>query len=309
MQTRIYRFEVLKGISNAVFQARDTVNEETVNLYEWTPPLSAREESRQKFDQLSDQLQCEAFTVDVSLYLAAKSEVEANHDLVLLRTAGLFSGSWPTDPPPVPPPTPTVPKLSTMPEPVRMGVSGGKVFAMVLIFALLALFIGMGIGASNGRQSGDNAVQRAKQDADGKVQALQSQLNDASSSLRDAQYRLQQYQQIHPLYIKNGCGYPMSLAVTTETFDDHWITFGWSHLKVGETRLVAVSSIEDFYIHADAGIYSWPDPKNATSYKMDVLNDKFASIEGQAQFQADKTVDTLKLRANSNSDPMVLSCS
>jgi hypothetical protein len=114
VQRRLYRFEIMRGLSNAIYQAVDTVDQSTVFIYEWTPEQSEREKLLKKLQSVIMRPGVETFSAGASLYLAASSKQDAEKALAELSAHGLFTGVWhgaslPTThrveaPPPPPPP-------------------------------------------------------------------------------------------------------------------------------------------------------------------------------------------------------------
>jgi hypothetical protein len=92
---QIYRFAIMRGLANAVFEATDETTGSPVTLYEWTPDVAEREASRERLEAVAGKLECEVFSADASLYLVSTSPEQAREALRELREHGLFVGEWP----------------------------------------------------------------------------------------------------------------------------------------------------------------------------------------------------------------------
>jgi len=115
VQRRLYRFEIMRGLSNAIYQAVDTVDQSTVFIYEWTPEQSERERLLKELQGVTVRPGVETFSAGASLYLASSSKQDAEKAIAELNQHGLFTGVWHgaaistaqrVEPPPPPPPPP-----------------------------------------------------------------------------------------------------------------------------------------------------------------------------------------------------------
>jgi hypothetical protein len=109
MQKRIYRFEIVRGVSHAVYKAKDLARGANVTLYEWTPDAAELAGCLKVLEGIAKADGYEVFSTGASLYLAAMTEPAAETGLRLLREAGLFGGVFvggQAAPPPPPPPPP-----------------------------------------------------------------------------------------------------------------------------------------------------------------------------------------------------------
>jgi hypothetical protein len=108
MQKRIYRFEIVRGMSHAIYQAKDLARGLNVTIYEWTPDAQELAGCLKVLEGIARSDAYEVFSSGASLYLAATTDQAAETALKLLREAGLFSGVFaggrPAAPPPPPPP-------------------------------------------------------------------------------------------------------------------------------------------------------------------------------------------------------------
>jgi hypothetical protein len=109
MEPHLYRFEIVRGLANAVFEARDEGSRTLVKIYQWTPEIGQRDAARAKLASLRAIANFEVFSTGASLYMVASSSEGAAEALSFLRSHDLFTGTWLNEPPPLPSLPPVVP--------------------------------------------------------------------------------------------------------------------------------------------------------------------------------------------------------
>ena len=171
MQSKMYQFEIDRGVVNAVFDATDSTDGSRVRLYEWTPAAADRAAAKERLLGIAEHLTCEVFTADASLYLVAKSPEATKAALEILQANDLFLGLWAneqwsmvpfarqllkenepkpqpkevTQPVIVPPPIVTTSTKTTEPKKKTSGCGG----CLIAFLIFIAVVIILGIIAAN----------------------------------------------------------------------------------------------------------------------------------------------------------------
>lgn len=104
-QGSIYRYKIVRGLANAVFEAMDEATGERVTIHQWTPDLSKCEAVRGEVSRLAYSIDAELCSAGASIFLISRSSRQAQDALEILRHHDLFTGMWlnePQAPPPLP---------------------------------------------------------------------------------------------------------------------------------------------------------------------------------------------------------------
>ena len=300
MQSRIYRFEIVRAVVNGVYEALDTDNNSTVTLYEWTPATADRTAAKVRLAEIQDQLHGAAFTADASLYLVAPSAEAAEAPLKALHAHDLFTGIEPNGPPPPPPSSPlppgplsapfvssdtpfrvdpqdfeqslkSSPPLPPIPPPAPKP-SGFPWFSIlaVLIFSGIAYAAGAFLGRS---QPSTAAVVPPP----------------PSSSVQD---QLKNFEGVHVLRMTNKTPSNAHVAVLYQNWAGVWVFSGWQVIAPNASAPVASSPTDVFYYTAYNSFGKWQADDNSKVYRV-TTNDfvYFADLQSMPS-----TWDTRKLR-------------
>ena len=257
MQSRLYRFEIVCALSNVVFQATDPGDGSTVFLYEWTPAPADRAAAKKRLEEVSGELNCQVFTVDASLYIAAVSQ-ELGHDaLDVLRGHGLFPGTWLGDPPPTspPPPPPVVPLpkvKETAPHPPTRPRRWGLILSTIVIASLVAYFVGLGFGKRAAESSYQEQISEQSQTMADQQKQFQNQLGAQSQTAQGASLALSTYAGTQLIRMKNECTSTVRVAVSYANFNGEEVVQGWTAIDPGQTVVLGASPSADFAYYAES---------------------------------------------------------
>ena len=325
MQSRIYRFEIVRAIANAVFEARDPASSAPVVLYEWTPAPADREAAKRRLEELADTLKAEVFTADASLYLAAPSQALAREPLQMLRANGLFTGTWLNDPqpaptPPVSPPvrTPAIPPAQPVqpppPTPVREPPRAAPPVApkrsIFPFFLVAAISLAGGALLDNSLWPAprpncpvsiiDNSPSTSLQFENHR---LQDQLRDQAAAQQGV---LEQYAGVHLLRVRNACSVSLRTAAEYTGFNGEKAVQGWTSIAPGSTGIVAASPSPDFLLYAVSSTgQTWSD----SSRTLDIVSGNFLyPVTAGLSDESKTNVAGRVVRATSPSDVLSLSC-
>ncbi len=256
MQARIYRFEIVRALANAVYEVKDPATGALLTLYEWTPAAADREPAKRRLNELADDLPFEVFTADASLYLVAGSRAQAVDGLRALQAHGLFPGVWLDQaPPPVQPVQPVQPapvKPVRVPPPVPRHKPALTRFwygvAAFLAIAVGVFALGYGMGRPAQPEAKPAVIPENRSNRE--LQQTRTRLMEAQSLAALRLRELSGFTGVNSLRMKNSSQQSYQIAVACLGFNGLVTVQGWTTIPAGKTSIVAVSPGTTFFYYA-----------------------------------------------------------